>query len=786
MSTIQLSGLSTGIDTSELISQLMAIEQRTKNLYTERKETYEEKQTSLNTLETKLSDFQSSVKALSDSDELKSFVVTSSDSDIITANASHNAFEGSHTVIVNQLATSERWVNTTGMEYAEDYVGEGTFIYSYNNHETSITTTETTTLEDLVGLINNDANNPGITANLIYYNNAYHLVLNGNDAGADYRISVNSSNTQVLEADSEFTENGDDVTLSTNIIDLDQFGEQSLEGGEVIEITGTDHNGNAIAQVNLSVTRNTKLSHLIDEINDAFDGIAKATLENGKIVLTDKASGESSLSIDIAYNANGSGATLLLPSMAVKTDGGSTTASLANFTVSDFTQTQSAQNSMIKVDGFPSCSAVSEVQTLSRFKDPTSGTYTLTYEGQTTADIAYNASPAEIQAALEALTTINPGDVTVGGSENGLNDGDLTITFNNTLGDVSMISANGSNLSPGSYPITIAETAKGVPAYINRSSNTIDDVIHGVTLNLQDTTDESGETITLTRNVESLKTKLQKMVDDYNSVIEYIDEQTSYDEENKVGGILQADYTVTTIRYQLLRPLVSQTSGFIEDIDSFLMPAQLGFELDSDNLLTLDTTVLDEAIAEDYMGVLAVIGADKTGTSNSNTIKYSGSSSRYTTAGSYNVEVTVSGGEITSARMKLSSESTYRDASYAGNVIIGDNSFDSNGNAVNPENGLQLSVDLGHDGTYTAIVRIKQGFAGALENALDNILKATTGSIQIDQESVDTQIENLQDKIDNEDERLEKKEKQLIARYARLEKTLTLLQSQLYAIAGNS
>lgn len=44
---------------------------------------------------------------------------------------------------------------------------------------------------------------------------------------------------------------------------------------------------------------------------------------------------------------------------------------------------------------------------------PTSGTYTLSYGGQTTVQIAYNASAAVIQSALVALSTIGSGNVTV-------------------------------------------------------------------------------------------------------------------------------------------------------------------------------------------------------------------------------------------------------------------------------------------------------------------------------------------------------------------------------------
>jgi len=674
MSTIRLPGLSTGIDTNNLIAQLMAVERSTLNRYEEYKSKWEDKKEALGTLETKLSNLRSSVRALSDADELRAFSSTSSDTDKVTADASYNAFEGNHTVVVNQLASAERWVHTAGIEYIEDYVGAGTFIYSYNHQETTITTTANTTLQDMVGLINNDANNPGVTASLLYYNKNYHLVLNGNDAGTDYIISVNASSTEVWESDSALTIGSNNGTLSTKIEDLDQFGENPLEGGEVIEITGTDHGGNPIVQVDLSITSNTKLTHLISEINDAFDGIAKATLVNGQIVLTDSTSGASGLSITLTYNANGSSATLTLPTMAVETEGGSTTANLAGFAEADFTETQSAQDSQIRVDGYPS------------------------------------------------------------------------------------------------------------GAWINRSSNTIDDVISGVTLHLHDTTDAGGEEITLTRDIQSVKDKLNSMINAYNLAVVHIQEKTGYNSALKKGGVLMGDYVVSTIRSQIRTPLITQTSGFIVDIDNFLTPAQIGLELDRDGVLNLDTNVFDEAIAKDYMGVLAIIGADKTGSSNSNTIEFYDASSKYTTAGNYDVEVEVTGGAITSAKIKLSTESTWRDATYSGNIVTGNSTFDDNGDPVYPENGLQLSVDLSQDGNFTATVRVKQGFTGAIEDALETILKATTGSIDIDQEHVDDQIEGFKKRIEFEEYRLTVKEKRLIMRFAHLERILALLQNQMSAM----
>jgi flagellar capping protein FliD len=776
MATINFPGLFTGIDTNTLISQLITAESGILNMYKQRETKWENRKDALDSLESKLMALSTTVKALSDADQLRAFNVTSSDEDILAAEATSQAFEGNHTVRINQLATADRWVHTAGLKYADDYVSAdapGTFIYSYNGKETAITTTTTTTLEDLVGLINNDADNPGVTASLLNYGGAYHLVLNGNNAGSDYRISVNTSSTQVLQSDSAFTVDSDNATLNTRITELDWSGVNPPQVGDIIRIAGADHYGKEITTpVEIELTANTKLSHIIDAINQAFDGNVKATLENGKIVIADGFSGTSGLSVTLTYDLSNSPPPSFT-TMTPLTQGGDTPTPIIGFSPSDFTRSQVAQDSKIKVDGFPSVAPVPEEQQISGAV--ASGTFTLSYGGYTTDEIAYSAITSQIQDALDALPSVQPGDIEVTGTANG---GDLKFKFKNTLGDVSSILIN----SPG---IHIDELTKGVDEWISRSSNTVDDVLYGVTLHLHDVTDPTGEEITLTRDIASVKDKLSKMVDAYNAAIAYIKEKTGYNNVLKTGGLLMGDYVVSTINSQLSTPLIAQTAGFIKDIDSFQMPGQIGLELNSDGTITFDSNAFDEAIAKDYMGTLAIIGADKTGSSDSNTISFYGASSNYTTAGTYDVKVTITNHVITDAQVKLHSEgeSAWRQATFSGNTVTGDSSFDDNGDPIHPENGLLLSVDLNQGGTgpttYTATVRVKQGFAGAMQDALDKMLKATTGSIDIDQKYTDDTIKGLQDRIDTEQTRLTRKQQQLIAMFARLEGTLALLQNQM-------
>jgi len=800
MSPIRLPGLVTGIDTNKLVAQLIALQRYTLNMYEEHQSLWEERKDALNTLETKLSTLRTTLRTLSDADELRAFSVASSDSDYLTAEASYNAFEGNHTVVINQLANAERWVHTAGEEYAEDYVGEGTFIYSYNYKETSITTTATTTLEDLVGLINNDANNPGVTATLLYYNGAYHLVLNGNEAGTDYQIKVNSGRTEVWKSVNPFTRGSDNATLNTKITDLDQFSgtlDDTDEYTEHIDITGADHFGVAITPAVINITEKTTIGHLISEINDALGGRAKAVFENGKIVLTDSEDGTSSLSITLTWDADGGTTSLSGLAMSATTEGADNVADLANYAPPDkvtsyFMLSQAAQDSKIKVDGFPPGTATSERQTVTLSAVPDYGTFTLTYRGETTTAIAYDASASDIEDAIEALSAFDTGEITVSGAI-GTNP---TIDFASSLGNVDLIMIDSSMKNGGEsgtdVTASIAETTPGSDGYIRRSSNTVDDVIYGVALHLHDVTDANGKEITLTRDIKSVKEKLNSMISAYNLAVNYIKERTGYDDVSKVAGVLQGDYTITDIGLQICNPLISRTSGFIIDIDTFLTPAQIGLEIDSDGLLDLDANVFDEAIAEDYMGALAIIGADKTGSSTSDIVEFYGASSRYTTAGNYDVKVEVNGGVITSAKIKLSTESTYRDATFSAdsNIITGDTTFNDNGDPVYSENSLQLSVDLSQDGTYgtdenPVIIRVKQGFTGEIEDVIDRVLKTTTGSLQIAQKYADDTLDEVKERIEDEKERLELREARLIMKFAKLEATLATLQTQVAGLFGS-
>jgi hypothetical protein len=69
---------------------------------------------------------------------------------------------------------------------------------------------------------------------------------------------------------------------------------------------------------------------------------------------------------------------------------------------------------------------------------PGSGSFTLSFEGQSTASLPFNATPAEVQAALEALSTIGAGNVIVREGVNGGQELALLVEFTGALGHTAL------------------------------------------------------------------------------------------------------------------------------------------------------------------------------------------------------------------------------------------------------------------------------------------------------------------------------------------------------------
>ncbi len=325
------------------------------------------------------------------------------------------------------------------------------------------------------------------------------------------------------------------------------------------------------------------------------------------------------------------------------------------------------------------------------------------------------------------------------------------------------------------------------------STNSITNAIPGVTLNLVSTT--PGETVTVNRSTADLKTDLGNLVAMYNGLAISIDKYAGYDEDNETGGIFQGDAMITGILARIRALLVYRAGGFVDGQETYTLPSDIGVEIGSEGLmdsegnlissgrstLALDEDTLADAIDADYDAVLELIGAAGKGASNDENgyIDFYNAGTA-TEAGVYNVEVDWDGAAITAARVRRPGESTWRtDVTIAGNIIT----FTDNS-----ELGLQLVIDLagqpaGSGPTaYTADIRVKQGFAGELDQLLDDMLDVIDGSIASKEDQISDAIDLIDKNIETQQIRLAAKEEVLLAKYARMEMLLAQLDAQRGAV----
>lgn len=118
----------------------------------------------------------------------------------------------------------------------------------------------------------------------------------------------------------------------------------------------------------------------------------------------------------------------------------------------------------------PPVNGTDEVQTITFAGTPTGGTFRISYEGATTANIPWSATNAtliaSIDAALEALATIGTGNVVTAAGTLTAGIGTVTVTFSAGMGKKAVPTMTvAANALTGTAPtIAIAETTPGVDA----------------------------------------------------------------------------------------------------------------------------------------------------------------------------------------------------------------------------------------------------------------------------------------------------------------------------------
>jgi flagellar hook-associated protein 2 len=201
----------------------------------------------------------------------------------------------------------------------------------------------------------------------------------------------------------------------------------------------------------------------------------------------------------------------------------------------------------------------------------------------------------------------------------------LALTANNTgSANAITIVADGTNVdllnisgTGGSDTLAAAQNAQIQigdqllnPLPIERSTNTVSDAITGVTLTLTKTTGTGTVQVSLSQDVNAVKTNIKAVATAYNEIVKFINERSTYDIASKQGGVFFNEASAKSVLSQLRAALSSSVSG--ATVYSSL--GQIGFKTERDGTIAVDDGQLSTALSTNYSGVKALLSNQGSGT----------------------------------------------------------------------------------------------------------------------------------------------------------------------------
>jgi len=130
---------------------------------------------------------------------------------------------------------------------------------------------------------------------------------------------------------------------------------------------------------------------------------------------------------------------------------------------------------------------------------------------------------------------------------------------------------------------------------VSRSSNTITDLVPGLTINL---VGAGNSTITVAQDNSALSSKISGFVTAFNALDKSLKDISSYDANAKKGAALYGDSAINSLRREI-RSIITSTLG-VDSTTSYNRLSQVGVSFKSDGTLSLDSTALNSAISTNF------------------------------------------------------------------------------------------------------------------------------------------------------------------------------------------
>lgn len=466
-----------------------------------------------------------------------------------------------------------------------------------------------------------------------------------------------------------------------------------------------------------------------------------------------------------------------------------------------------------------------------------SGVYTITDISQLATYTVQESNAFTLASATDSVVPSSPtagyfsaGTIVVRGQNITIAEGDsladIAQAFNNVSDDTG-IKASVLQTSPGIYKLIFTSTATGVDARFNlnnagtldsdpsgvltnitlaaptdgedasfklngvtitRPTNSIDDLVDGITFNLKQNTvsqPSASIVIQIAPDYESIAQGISNFANAYNNFLYFFGQQTERNSDGsfKETAILNTDSTLRTIFNSLSTAAASVVKGLPDGALNSFSSVGINFTDyagDSNvpatgNILSVDTSKLTSLLLTDFEGVQNVFGNGFT-TSSTDLLLYKSA----TNAGSV-TDFTL---DITQTPSPGSYIATYLDENNVQQTVnFTATSLNSGGISLTAdENSVLAGMVLvwGTSANATGIdVTVTQGLLQRFQNIVDGAVKAADGLIVNSQNAIVQENKTIQKQIDAANLQLSTSRDALLQKYAALEAAITRANSVL-------
>jgi flagellar hook-associated protein 2 len=186
----------------------------------------------------------------------------------------------------------------------------------------------------------------------------------------------------------------------------------------------------------------------------------------------------------------------------------------------------------------------------------------------------------------------------------------------------------------------MAQTAAGQNAQmtidgiaVSKASNSVSDVIAGVTLNLLKVNPGAATAVTVTRDTAAVTATVNAFVKANKDITQTLRDAAAYNPTTKQAAVLNGEASVRTIASQVRGLMTASVAG---GAGAFSRLSEIGVNLGKDGLLSVDSTKLDKVMTSNFSDLASLFAS--TGKATDSLVTYSSASSK-TVPGSYAVTV---------------------------------------------------------------------------------------------------------------------------------------------------